>query len=224
MNERIGGAFLVVDEDDAAQIRKRVLSAMVEVPEGRCLFVLWKVEHLWGSSVPVESTVVQSVLGSPSDRNISGWLFYGTGAVRTYDSDNFELQSTWMWVGCRREGDKAYRRKNFETIDDVTMVSSSIPVSHKVFTRDVANNLWHLREQDCLPRIIRRIQSLTSWSDEVIFVHFNDRMEKWDHAALNCDDDLIPVAEKIKYECEGIELSVPGKQKIKKTGSQSTLF
>jgi hypothetical protein len=224
VSEQIGGVFLVVTTDDIAQIDVRVLSAMAEVPKGRCLFVFWEANDVWGASVPVESTVVQSVLGSPSERTASEWLFYGTGAVRTYDSDSNEPKSTWMWVGCRREGEKAYRRKQTEVLSRQIIEDSSIPVSHKVFTRDVANNLWHLQDRDCLRQMIRRFQSLTTWSDELALVYYNDRIEKWKHVHLNCDDDLVPVAEKVIYECDGIELLVSGKQRVKKNPLQKPLF
>lgn len=224
MSELIGGVYLVITDDDAAQVSKRTLSAMAEVPKGRCLFVLWEVKNVWGACVPVESTVIQSVLGTPSERTSSEWLFYGTGAVRTYDSDSNRPKSTWMWVGCRREGDKAYRRKQAEVLDGQIIENSSIPISHKVFTRDVANNLWHLQDRDCLRQIIGRLQSLVMWSDELALVHFNDHVVKWKHELMNCDEGLVPVAEKITYECEGIDLALPGKQRTKKDPLQKPLF
>jgi hypothetical protein len=224
VSELIGGVFLVITDDDAARVGKRTLSAMDDVPHGRCLFVLWEVNNGWCKSVPIESIVIQSVLGTPSERTSSEWLFYGTGAVRTYDSNGNRPKSTWMWVGCRREGDKAYRRKQAEALDARVIESSSIPVSHKVFTRDVANNLWHLQDRDCLRRIIGRLQSLTMWSDELALVHFSDRFEKWNHESMNCDEGLVPVAEKVTYVCEGIDLALPGKQRSKKDSLQEPLF
>lgn len=223
MKERVGGVVLVVTDDDRLGIEKRVISAMADVQVGRCLFVLWEVSNGWGSSIPVESIVVQSMLGRPSERVTNSWLFYGNGSVRLYGPSDPVPSSTWMWLGCRREGDKAYRRKQSEVLSQETLDSSAIPVSHKVFTRDVANNLWHLPASDGLERIIRRIQALTTWSDEVLLVCFDNRIERWMHLPLNCNDDLVPVAEKIVYEYEGLELSRPGKQKIK-TAHQSSLF
>ena len=224
MKERVGGVVLVVtDDDDRLGIERRVISAMADVQAGRCLFVFWEVNNGWGSSIPVESIVVQSVLGLPSERATNSWIFYGNGAVRLYGPSDPEPSSTLMWLGCRREGDKAYRRKQNEILSQQTLDSSVIPVSHKVFTRDVANNLWHLPASDGLARAIRRIQALTTWSDEVLLVCFDDRIERWMHSPLDCNDDLVPVAEKIGYEYEGLELSRPGKQKIKNT-KQSSLF
>ena len=167
--------------------------------------------------------MVQSMLGRPSERAKNSWLFYGNGAVRLYKPSDSVPSSTWMWLGCRREGDKAYRRKQNEVLSQETLDTSAIPVSHKVFTRDVANNLWHLSASDGLARIIRRIQALTTWSDEIALVCFDGRTERWKHLPLDCNDDLVPVAEKIVYECEGLELSRPGKQKIK-TAQQTSLF
>lgn len=222
MKEQVGAVVLVVTDDDCLGIQERVISAMADVQVGRCLFVLWEVSNGWGSSIPVESIVVQSMLGRPRERATNSWLFYGNGAVRLYEPSDPVPLSTWMWLGCRREGDKAYRRKQNEVLSQETLDSSAIPVSHKVFTRDVANNLWHLSASDGLARIIRRIQALTTWSDEIALVCFDDRTERWKHLPLDCNDDLVPVAEKIVYECEGLELSRPGKQKIK-TAQQTSL-
>jgi hypothetical protein len=223
MKERVGGVVLVVTDDDCLGIEERVFSAMVDVPVGRCLFVLWEVSNGWGTSIPVESIVVQSMLGRPSERATNSWFFYGNGAVRLYEPSNSVPSSTWMWLGCRREGDKAYRRKQNEVLSQETIDSSAIPVSHKVFTRDVANNLWHLSARDGVARIIRRIQALTTWADEIVLVRHDNRVEKWTHLPLDCSDDLVPVAEKIVYECEGLELFRPGKQKIK-IAQQTSLF
>ena len=223
MKEQVGAVVLVVTDNDRLGIEERVISAMVDVQVGRCLFVLWEVSNGWGSSIPVESIVVQSMLGRPSERAKNSWLFYGNGAVRLYKPSDSVPSSTWMWLGCRREGDKAYRRKQNEVLSQETLDTSAIPVSHKVFTRDVANNLWHLSASDGLARIIRRIQALTTWSDEIALVCFDGRTERWKHLPLDCNDDLVPVAEKIVYECEGLELSRPGKQKIK-TAQQTSLF
>lgn len=215
MKERIGGVVLVVAEGGHLGFEDRVISAMEHVESGRCLFVLWEVSSDWGTSIPVESIAVQTILGQPEERTSNSWVFYGNGAVRLYEPNNPVSTSTWMWIGCRREGDKAYRRKQNEKLSKKILDSSLIPVSHKVFTRDVANNLWHLPAQNGLVRIIRRIQALTTWSDEVLLVCSNSHNEKLTHLSLDCNDDLIPVAEKISYECEGLQLIQPGKQKAR---------
>ena len=225
MNELVGGVFVVVDDDDdETEVARRTILARAEVPLGRCLFVLWRVGESWGESVPVETTVIRSLLGKPAERDSSEWLFYGTGAVRTYDLDKNLPKSTWMWVGCRREGPKAYRRKQVEVLDDLVIENSTIPVSHKVFTRDIANNLWHLEARNCLEQTIRRIQSLTTWSDEFVIVHFSSRSERWKHEPLACNEGLVPVAEKVIYECDGIDLMLSGKRKSKKNPLQQALF
>jgi len=223
VKKQIGGVAVVVTTDSRAEVEKRVAEAMCDVPKGRCIFVLWEVDNRWDLSVPVEAIAVQTVLGAPGERIANNWLFYGNGAVRLYLQQESGPSSVWMWVGFRREGEKAYRRKNNEVIDPSTLKASAIPVSHPVFTRDVANNLWHLQSSGGLSRIVRRLQSLTTWSDEVVLVHYKDRTVRQNHLSLNCDDDLVPVAEKIAYEYEGIELSQPGKPKLK-VNSEEKLF
>lgn len=215
MTKRIGGVVLIVRNCDEVELRKRIETAMDYVPSGRCLFVVWEIKHTWEKSIPIESLAVNTVLGSPSSRTIGNWVFYGNGAVRLYKSTELSPSATWMWVGVRRSGEKAYVRQRSENIDEQVLKLSTIPVSHPVFTRDVANNLWHLPSKNGLPRIIGRLQSLTTWADEVLIVSDGEVISRRKHKTLDCDDDLVPVAEKISYDLPGMILAFPGKPKAK---------
>lgn len=215
MKIRIGGVVLIVRERDEAELKQRIEFAMENVPSGRCLFVIWEIEHQWKKSMPIESISVSTILGSPTERTTNNWIFYGNGTVRLYESKCATPSATWMWVGARRSGDKAYIRKRKEDIDTEVLKSSAIPVSHPVFTRDVANNLWHLPTKDGLARIIGRLQSLTTWADEIVVIHDGNSVSKRKHQTLDCDDDLVPVAEKISYEVPGMILAINGRPKAK---------
>mgnify|MGYP001603857958 CR=1 FL=1 len=215
MKKRIGGVVLIAREFDEVELRRRIESAMDYVPSGRCLFILWEIKHQWEKSIPIESLAVNTILGSPTERTMSNWAFYGNGTVRLYESAKLSPSSTWMWVGARRSGEKAYVRQRSEKIDKQVVKLSTIPVSHPVFTRDVANNLWHLPSKNGLSRIISRLQSLTMWADEVLIVCEGGVISRRKHKTLDCDDDLVPVAEKISYDVPGMTLALPGKPKAK---------
>lgn len=215
MKKRIGGLVLIARECDEVELRQRIEGAMDYVPSGRCLFVVWEIKHHWEKSMPIESLAVNTILGSPTERAMSNWVFYGNGAVRLYESTKSSPSSTWMWVGARRSGEKAYLRQRSEKIDEKVLKSSTIPVSHPVFTRDVANNMWHLPSKNGIARMIGRLQSLTTWADEVLIVCDGEVISKRKHKTLDCDDDLVPVAEKISYDAPGMTLAFPGKPKAK---------
>lgn len=215
MTPKVGAVFLVIGDEGPRAIRDLLRESQKLVVPGRCLFVLWESRSEWIPSTPVESISVEVILKKPDDRDVSGWLFYGNGTVRMYEDLLKAPDKIWMWVGFRLAGPKAYKRMIESGVSQLNMEKSAISVSDKVFTRDVANNLWHLRNYDGLNRVIKRLQSLTTWSDEVSCVICADRVEWWDHEKLDCSDDLIPVAEKIDYECEGMNLSLPANLKKK---------
>jgi hypothetical protein len=213
--QRIGGVFVIADTNDANATISLISKAMESVPSGRCLFVLWKVGDFWGRSLPVETISVKTILGAPENRNDNGWAFYGNGSVRLYKLLHQTPESTWMWVGFRREGEKAYRRKTNGDVSSQVIAESAIPVSDKVFTRDVANNLWHLNSENGKERIISRLQALTTWSDEIVVILHGTTKKIVRYKGLDCSGDLVPVSEKYQYECDGIELSQSGKIRVK---------
>lgn len=223
MMSKVGAVFLVIEDEGPRAIKDLLRKAQKLVPSGRCLFVLWESRSEWIPSTPVESISVEVMLRKPHDRHVSDWLFYGNGTVRVYKDLLTAPDKIWMWVGFRLAGPKAYKRMTESGVSQLNMEKSAIPVSDKVFTRDVANNLWHLRDCDGPNRAIKRLQSLTTWSDEVSCVFSAGRAEWWDHEKLDCSDDLIPVAEKIDYECEGLNLSLPANLR-KKIMQREKLF
>lgn len=220
---RAGAVFLVIGDEKPREIENLVRKAQKFALPGRCLFVLWESNSKWIPSTPVESISVAVVLKNPTDRDATDWSFYGNGTVRMYTDLFTDPDKIWMWVGFRLMGPKAYKRVAESVLSELEMKKSAIPVADKAFTRDVANNMWHLRNCDGPRRVIRRLQSLTTWSDEVSCVINADRIEWWDHEKLDCSDDLVPVVEKIDYECEGVNLFLPANLK-KKILQRETLF
>lgn len=210
---RTGAVFVILGDESADEIAATVLKAADRVPEGRLLFTMWRTPEDWTASTPVESVFLTTLLGDPSERTDETWEFYGTGAVRLYNQSETRPSSTVMWAAVRRVGSKAYLRIRQGDISDAVMKSSTIPVAHKVFTRDVANNVWHLRSQNGLTRIVERFQFLTTWSDETALVYRSGRYTKRKHKTLTFEDDLIPVAHKVPYELPGFPFPVSGKPK-----------
>lgn len=218
-----GVVFVVISGESASQVRTAVKKASTHVPEGRILFVVWSQGDTWSPSVPVESAVVGEILGTPSNREASGWDFYGCGTARLYPKKILRPSETVMWVGFRRKGPKAYLRNKDKSLDTNILNDSSIPVSSKVFTRDVANNVWHLYAQRGIDRVISRLQSLTSWADETAIVFKGGKKTSRKHQTMNLEQDLVPVAQKVEYELSGFPFAYADKS-AKKQSSQLPLF
>jgi len=208
MTKNVGGVVGVIGDQDQSAIEFLIDELAGRVPEGRLFFLLWQVSHEWNKSLPIETIFINHLLGDPTKRSSETWVFYGNGVSRMYSETN-QIAETWMWAACRRAGDKAYFRLRSGSVSEEVKQSSEIPVSHPVFTRDVANNVWHLPVANGIDRIISRIQALTTWSDEVVLVSNGNKTSRRKHKVLECDSDLVPVAEKILYEVPGMVLAVP---------------
>jgi hypothetical protein len=221
--DRTGAVFVILKDETADEISSVVLKAAKRVPEGRLLFAIWQVPDEWSANTPVESVFLTTMLGSPSERTDEEWEFYGTGAIRLYSQKKARPSTNVMWAAVRRVGVKAYLRIGSGDISDAVKKSSTIPVAHKVFTRDVANNVWHLRSQNGFARIVERFQFLTTWSDEVVLVYRAGRFTRRKHKALTFNDDLIPVAHKVPYELPEFPFAPTGKAKRISSG-QIALF
>ena len=69
-----------------------------------------------------------------------------------------------------------------------------------VFTRDVANNVWHLNEVNLMERLVARFSSLLTWQDEeFVVVSGNKISEINDRKKLTLKEDLVGVPTKVPY-------------------------
>jgi hypothetical protein len=75
-----------------------------------------------------------------------------------------------------------------------------IPVSEKVFTRDVANNVWHLLGDNFKERLTSRFSSLLTWQDEEFVVLDGGKTSFIkERTALTLKEDLVGVPKKVPY-------------------------
>jgi hypothetical protein len=189
----------VNNESSEKTIRKQVYDAADLVTDGRYLISLFESPTSWDSRLPIEAFIISEILGPIENRN-SEWEFFGNGAIRayTYKGDKFDLTKTYQWNILRRVGDKPYSRRH--EVSASFLKKNSIPVSDPVFTRDVANNVWHLKQSDLFPRILSRFACLLSWQDEE-FIHLSKgTIKNVDHQSkLDLSEDLVGVPTKIEY-------------------------
>lgn len=167
------------------------------VTEGRYLIAVYEAPSDWESHLPIESLVIGQTLGGIQNRS-SEWEFFGNGVIRTYTSKALRYSEAYQWTIVRRIGDKPYARR--PSLSATVLKRNTIPVADKVFTRDVANNVWHLLNDHLSERIIFRFSALLTWQDEefVVFDGVKATPLK-DRKALSLKHDLVGVPKKVPY-------------------------
>jgi hypothetical protein len=189
---------------DLAHVRSKKLvdlvlrKAMPYVPPGRSLVVVWKTVDVWRKEFPFESVVSDFVLRTAKEREFNEWVFFGNGITRSYKAGAKSPDCSWNWLIFRRLGDKAYvRRKDSKKH---TIRENTLSTLDKVFTRDIANNVWHLPSSRAQKRTLDRLQSLLSWTDETGLIVSRNGVKRRSATKQNYSDDLIGKAIKTPYQ------------------------
>ena len=178
-------------------IKEQLNKAKKLVTEGRYLITVFEAPNDWESHLPIEAFVISETLGGIHDRS-TDWEFFGNGVIRTYTSKALRLSKAYQWTIVRRSGDKPYARRS--SLSAATLKRNTIPVADKVFTRDVANNVWHLLNDNFKERVITRFSTLLTWQDEDFFiVEPSKTSEVKDRKALVLKEDLVGVPNKVAY-------------------------
>ena len=185
------------DNFSATAIRDQINKAKEFVSEGRYFIAVFEAPSDWESHLPIEAFVIEQTLGGIHNRS-TDWEFFGNGVIRTYTSKALRLSRSYQWTIVRRAGDKPYSRRR--SLTAAVLKRNAIPVSDKVFTRDVANNVWHLLADNFKERVITRFSTLLTWQDEEFFVvEPSKTIEVKDRKALVLKEDLVGVPKKIPY-------------------------
>ena len=189
-----------IDENSSeASIKEQITKSSVLVSEGRYLITIFEAPNSWDSRLPVEAFIVSQVLGPIENRN-EEWEFFGNGAIRSYTSNGitFKLKTTYQWNILRRKGTKPYSRRR--EVSQAFLNKNTIPVADPVFTRDVANNVWHLKQSDIFSRIIARFSSLLTWRDEeFVHIHMGKVISIIGRTKLSLTEDLVGIPTKSEY-------------------------
>ena len=167
------------------------------VTAGRYLISVFDAPSNWESRIPIEALVVSGTLGNIENRN-PNWEYFGNGAIRCYKGTSLKLSRTLQWSIIKKLGDKPYKRRNEFSIAKTKQ--NTVPVKDPVFTRDVANNVWHLNEENLDERLIARFSSLLTWNDEDFLVISGTKISKIeDRKKLVLKTDLVGVPSKVPY-------------------------
>lgn len=200
MNE-IGLVIVNIPELHSRRMLKQIAQRAIDrVPPGRTLAFVFRMSPSWKISSPVEGVLTDVVLGGAIHRSIeSSWEFAGNLAVRVCKPAPLTRQVTHE-IGVlffRRIGDKPYIRRRSVTRE--VEQAATMASLHPVFTRDVANNIWHLKSGNSLTRVRQRLGALLAWPDESILVLTERTSRIYKNVPLNLDNDLIGVPTKTTY-------------------------
>lgn len=174
--------------------------AATKVPQGRLLAVLYQMPSHWETSTPVESTVIRSVMGRPADRSPdTDWEYFGNVAVRAcaVAKEQRRVVREFGLTMVRRSGPKAYERRHQLTPKKI--LEAHIPALDPVFTRDIANNVWHVPASGAERRIKHRLAALVAWPDEDLLVVRPLSTHRYPVQPLDTSGDLIGVPTKSAY-------------------------
>jgi len=184
-------------ESDLESITDQVKVSSSHVTSGRYLISVFDAPSNWESRISIEALVVSGTLGNIENRNPI-WEYFGNGAIRCYKGKSLKLSRTVQWSIIKKLGDKPYKRR-----DEFSMAKTKqniVPVKDPVFTRDVANNVWHLNEENLTERLIARFSSLLTWNDEDFVVISGTKISKIDNRKkLVLKSDLVGVPSKVPY-------------------------
>jgi hypothetical protein len=167
------------------------------VSSGGYLFVMTEFGKSFKPGLSIEAIVLRELMNSPDKRDDS-WLFFGNGAIRGYSEINKKLSSTWQWLILQRSGEKTLSRR--KTASNKMLRDVTLPVSHFAFTRDVANNVWHLPEKTIVQNVINRFGALLTWPGDVMLHSQNGKSPLvFESKKMDLSNDLIGVAQKKIY-------------------------
>jgi hypothetical protein len=189
--------FTQITQSHVDSIIDQVKISSSNVTAGRYLISVFDAPLNWESRIPIEALVVSGTLGNIENRN-PNWEYFGNGAIRCYKGKALKLSRTLQWSIIKKLGDKPYKRRG--EFSNAKTKQNTVPVKDPVFTRDVANNVWHLNEENLTERLIARFSSLLTWNDEEFIVISGNKISKIDdRKKLVLKSDLVGVPSKVPY-------------------------
>lgn len=194
--------LVIIDLTSSGELVKvEIERAMEATPEGRVLAAIYDLPKDWNSSYPWESEVSSIVLKNPDLRSTdTEWQILATLAIRCckLGGKSRKVTKELGVVLFIRKGLKAYTRRGSTT--ESVKNASGITTLHPAFTRDIANNVWHLPTSNPIVEIKVRLAALLTWSDESTLIFRKSRKTTASHHPMNLTNSLIGVPTKIPYE------------------------
>ncbi len=200
--KRVGTVIVYIPTSSTLKdIKSLVEKGKNLTPDGRVLSFVFETPRDWRISKPIESIITKLVLSSPELRsNDVEWIFSGNLGVRIckISKEKRNLTSEKVVLMFRKNGPKAFLRRS--EVSKAITTKSTLNSLHPVFTRDVANNVWHLPTKTYKRDIRQRLSMLLTWFDEKTVVIQNNTVRYFDHEKSDLNRALIGVPQKVDYE------------------------
>jgi hypothetical protein len=210
-SKAVGITVLVIDQGD----NKRSISSDLKILKertlaGRHCAVVYDLPslinsshlHVWGKkSTCYEALLVESFLGLPTKRGGNNeWEFFANLAIRLCvpQKRKRRIAGEVAVLIFRKSGPKPYKRRSEASSD--LLESAEIDALHSVFTRDVANNIWHMKNLKSRNQIADRLGTLLAWPDEQVLVSRGSKIKGRSRQPSKYDQDLIGVPNKVPYD------------------------
>lgn len=197
MTNHCSALNLLLNVESIEEGESQIIKARDLITPGRYLITIYENLAEWEPRIPWDSKVISATMGSIEKRT-EDWEFFGNGVIRCYDPKKLKLQRTLNWIIVKKAGPKPYVRK--KDMSPATLDRNYLPVADKVFTRDVANNVWHIKNEKAFETIKRRFSRLLCWDDEEFLVVDREGTSKVIRKSkLQLKDDLVGVPTKYSY-------------------------
>lgn len=137
---------------------------------GRFVAALWQVPLAWTDEPPIEAAAITALMSPPEARAADGSgpvAFHANLAVRTYGADQVAPARCFQMLLVRKAGPRVIARRGENAALDA---AARLETKAAAFTRDWANNVWHLPDDAAEARIVGRLARLLCWPDEPVMV------------------------------------------------------
>jgi len=199
----------VTGVSDPRRIGRAIQRGVCATPIGRHLAAIFELPRSWETGRDVEAEICAQILPRADARDDGAeWEYFGTVVVRVCGPSGGDrnVEREMASAVFRKRGPKPYERR--WSMSTRQAGAARLDVLHPVFTRDVANNVWHLWGDNPTDEVVRRMAHLMTWPDEDTLVTTYRSSKRLARRSPRLDSALIGVPTKRTYawRCAHLEL------------------
>ncbi|MDA8000999.1 MAG: hypothetical protein MPK08_04090 [Alphaproteobacteria bacterium] len=168
---------------------------------GRFAVFYWTLDRRWCPSPPMEGELLRTLCGDMRDRGREKVEFFVNMGVRVFSRHDLEAGEEIFVMVFRKSGE-ALRGRRGESVSLAR--KSRLDTLDSAFTRDIANNVWHIYRKDGVQKqLVTRFVRLLTWHDEQVGIWNGVRWRSIGSAQMEINSSLVPVPQKYDYDFAG---------------------